>query len=186
MSYLYLTILFPLIGFVLLAAGRNKLPESVAAMIGVGAVGLSALFALIAGMDFVNNGSTAVVQHLWTWFSVGGFAPGISLQLDGLSLLMLGMVTGVGFLIHIFASWYMRGEEDFARFFSYFNLFVASMLLLVLGDNLALLFLGWEGVGLCSYLLIGYYYQNHANGLAAIKAFTVTRIGDVFLLIACS
>ena len=184
MSYLYLTILFPLIGFVLLAAGRHKLPETVAAIIGVGAVGLSALFALIAGMDFVNNGSTAVVQPLWTWFNVGGFAPGISLHLDGLSLLMLGMVTGVGFLIHIFASWYMRGEQDFARFFSYFNLFVASMLLLVLGDNLALLFLGWEGVGLCSYLLIGYYYQNPANGVAAIKAFTVTRIGDVFLLIA--
>ena len=184
MSYLYLTILFPLIGFVLLAAGRHKLPETVAAIIGVGAVGSSALFALIAGMDFVNNGSTAVVQPLWTWFNVGGFAPGISLHLDGLSLLMLGMVTGVGFLIHIFASWYMRGEQDFARFFSYFNLFVASMLLLVLGDNLALLFLGWEGVGLCSYLLIGYYYQNPANGVAAIKAFTVTRIGDVFLLIA--
>ena len=97
---------------------------------------------------------------------------------------MLGMITGVGFLIHIFASWYMRGEHDFARFFSYFNLFVASMLLLVLGDNLALLFLGWEGVGLCSYLLIGYYYQTPSNGLAAIKAFTVTRVGDVFLLIA--
>lgn len=184
MSYLYLTVLFPLIGFVLLAAGRHKLPENVAAIIGVGSVGLSALFALIAGIDFNNSGSVANVQHLWTWFNVGGFAPGISLHLDGLSLLMLGMITGVGFLIHIFASWYMRGEEDFARFFSYFNLFVASMLLLVLGDNLALLFLGWEGVGLCSYLLIGYYYQNPQNGLAAIKAFTVTRIGDVFLLIA--
>ncbi|MHA3891027.1 NADH-quinone oxidoreductase subunit L [Acinetobacter sp. GXMZU3951] len=184
MSYLYLTVLFPLIGFVLLAAGRQNLPEKVAAIIGVGAVGLSALFALIAGMDFVNNGSVAQVQHLWTWFQVGDFAPGISLHLDGLSLLMMGMVTGVGFLIHIFASWYMRGEEDFARFFSYFNLFVASMLLLVLGDNLALLFLGWEGVGLCSYLLIGYYYQNPDNGFAAIKAFTVTRVGDVFLLIA--
>ncbi|NHB57574.1 NADH-quinone oxidoreductase subunit L [Acinetobacter shaoyimingii] len=184
MSLLALTILFPLIGFVLLAAGRNKLPESVAAIIGVGAVGLSALFALIAGMSFVGSGEAVYVQHLWTWFNVGGFAPGISLQLDGLSLLMLGMITGVGFLIHIFAAWYMRGEEDFARFFSYFNLFVASMLLLVLGDNLALLFLGWEGVGLCSYLLIGYYYQNPANGFAAIKAFTVTRVGDVFLLIA--
>ena len=184
MSLLALTILFPLIGFVLLAAGRNKLPESVAAIIGVGSVGLSALFALIAGMQFINSGQQAEVHHLWTWFNVGGFAPGISLHLDGLSLLMLGMVTGVGFLIHIFASWYMRGEEDFARFFSYFNLFVASMLLLVLGDNLALLFLGWEGVGLCSYLLIGYYYQNPSNGVAAIKAFTVTRIGDVFLLIA--
>ena len=184
MSFLYLTVLLPLIGFVLLAAGRNKLPENVAAIIGVGAVGLSALVALIAGLDFVNNGKVTYVQHLWTWFNVGNLSPGISLHLDGLSLLMMGMVTGVGFLIHIFASWYMRGEEDFARFFSYFNLFVASMLLLVLGDNLALLFLGWEGVGLCSYLLIGYYYQNPANGFAAIKAFTVTRVGDVFLLIA--
>ena len=184
MSYLYLTVLFPLIGFILLAAGRNKLPENVAAIIGVGSVGLSALFALIAGMGFVANGSVAQVQYLWTWFNVGGLAPGMSLHLDGLSLLMMGMVTGVGFLIHIFASWYMRGDEDFARFFSYFNLFVASMLLLVLGDNLALLFLGWEGVGLCSYLLIGYYYQKPENGYAAIKAFTVTRIGDVFLLIA--
>ena len=184
MSFLYLTVLFPLIGFVLLAAGRNKLPENVAAIIGVGAVGLSALVALIAGLDFVNNGKVTYVQHLWTWFNVGNLSPGISLHLDGLSLLMMGMVTCVGFLIHIFASWYMRGEEDFARFFSYFNLFVASMLLLVLGDNLALLFLGWEGVGLCSYLLIGYYYQNPANGFAAIKAFTVTRVGDVFLLIA--
>ena len=104
MSYLYLTILFPLIGFVLLAAGRNKLPENVAAIIGAGSVGLSALFALIAGMDFVNSGSVAQTQHLWTWFNVGGFAPGVSLHLDGLSLLMMGMVTGVGFLIHVFAT----------------------------------------------------------------------------------
>ena len=184
MSYLFLTILFPLLGFILLAAGRNKLPENVAAIIGAGSVGLSALFALIAGIAFTNSGETVYVQHLWTWFNVGGFAPGVNLHLDGLSLLMMGMVTGVGFLIHIFATWYMRGEEDFARFFSYFNLFIASMLILVLGDNLALLFLGWEGVGLCSYLLIGYYYQNPANGFAAIKAFTVTRVGDVFLLIA--
>lgn len=184
MSTLYLTILFPLIGFILLAAGRNKLPENVAAIIGAGSVGLSALFALIAGKSFIDQGSVAQTQHLWTWFNVAGFAPEVNLHLDGLSLLMTGMITGVGFLIHIFATWYMRGEEDFARFFSYFNLFVASMLVLVLGDNLALLFLGWEGVGLCSYLLIGYYYQNPANGFAAIKAFTVTRVGDVFLLIA--
>ncbi|MCH4248759.1 NADH-quinone oxidoreductase subunit L [Acinetobacter populi] len=192
MSYLYLTILFPLIGFILLAAGRDKLSENVAAVIGVGAVGLSALAALFAGIDFYNvkaalpADSTVLGfnQHLWTWFNVGGFAPAIGLHLDGLSLLMTGMITGVGFLIHIFASWYMRGEEGYARFFSYFNLFVASMLVLVLGDNLALLFLGWEGVGLCSYLLIGFYYANPANGWAAIKAFTVTRVGDVFLLIA--
>lgn len=185
MSYLYLTVLFPLIGFLLLAAGRDKLPEPLAAVIGVGSVGLSALFAFIAGQEFIASGQSHYVQHLWTWFNVGGFAPAFSLHLDGLSLIMMGMITGVGFLIHIFASWYMRGDEfGFARFFSYFNLFVASMLLLVLGDNLALLFLGWEGVGLCSYLLIGFYYNNPNNGWAAIKAFTVTRVGDVFLLIA--
>ncbi|MDO4222433.1 MAG: NADH-quinone oxidoreductase subunit L [Acinetobacter sp.] len=184
MNTLYLTVLFPLLGFILLAAGRDKLPERLAAVIGVGSVGLSALFALIAGVDFIQSGQASYVQHLWTWFNVGGFAPAFSLHLDGLSLVMLGMITGVGFFIHIFASWYMRGDEfGFARFFSYFNLFVASMLLLVLGDNLALLFLGWEGVGLCSYLLIGFYYNNPNNGWAAIKAFTVTRVGDVFLLI---
>ena len=105
MSYLYLTVLFPLIGFILLAAGRRNLPEKVAAVIGVGAVGLSALVALIAGLDFVNNGKLPYVQNLWTWFDVAGLNPGITLHLDGLSLLMMGMITGVGFLIHIFASW---------------------------------------------------------------------------------
>lgn len=191
MNFLYLTILFPLIGFLLLAVGRDKLSENVAAVIGVGSVGLSALTALYAGFEFyqlqgtwTDSATVGYNQHLWTWFNVGGFAPAFGLHLDGLSLLMLGMITGVGFLIHIFASWYMRGEDGYARFFSYFNLFVASMLLLVLGDNLALLFLGWEGVGLCSYLLIGFYYANPANGWAAIKAFTVTRVGDIFLLIA--
>ena len=181
MNYLYLTILFPLIGFVLLTVGQKKLSENVAALIGVGSVGLSALFTLLAGLAFTEHG--AFVQHLWTWFSAGNFSSEINLQLDGLSLLMAGMITGVGFLIHVFASWYMRGEAGYARFFSYFNLFVASMLVLVLADNLSLLFLGWEGVGLCSYLLIGFYYSNPDNGWAAIKAFTVTRVGDVFLLI---
>ncbi len=184
MSYLYLTVLFPLIGFLLLTVGRDKLSEHIAAIIGVGSVGLSALFALIAGIDFVGSDTTVAVQTLWVWMQVGQFAPAFNLHLDGLSLLMMGMITGVGFLIHVFASWYMRGEEGYARFFSYFNLFVATMLLLVLGDNLVVLFLGWEGVGLCSYLLIGFYYKNPDNGWAAIKAFTVTRIGDVFLLIA--
>ncbi len=127
MSTLYLTILFPLIGFVLLAAGRDKLSENVAAIIGVGSVGLSALFALLTGLAFTKSGQPVFVQHLWTWFNVGGFAPGITLHLDGLSLLMMGMITGVGFLIHIFASWYMRGEDGYARFFSYFNLFVADV-----------------------------------------------------------
>ena len=185
MSLLYLTIVFPLIGFILLAGLRDQISEKMAAIIGVGSMGLSALTAAFVATNFLSYTAQGGYYHqiLWTWFSIGDFAPSFGLQLDGLSLIMLGMVTGVGFLIHLFASWYMRGEEGFARFFSYFNLFIVSMLLLVLGDNLLVLFLGWEGVGLCSYLLIGFYYKNPSNGFAAIKAFTVTRVGDVLLLI---
>ncbi|HBI07760.1 MAG TPA: NADH-quinone oxidoreductase subunit L, partial [Erwinia persicina] len=94
------------------------------------------------------------------------------------------VVTGGGFLIHMFASWYMRGEEGYSRFFAYTNLFIASMVVLVLADNLMLMYLGWEGVGLCSYLLIGFYYTNPKNGAAAMKAFIITRVGDVFLAFA--
>ena len=185
MNLLYLTFVFPLVGFLLLASLRHRLSENVAAVIGVGSMGLSALTALYVGMDFLQNVPQGghYVQTLWTWMQVGDFNASFGLHLDGLSLTMLGVVTGVGFFIHLFASWYMRGEVGFERFFSYMNLFVASMLLLVLGDNLALLYLGWEGVGVCSYLLIGFYYADKANGEAAIKAFTVTRVGDVFMAI---
>ncbi|MFA9203815.1 MAG: proton-conducting transporter membrane subunit, partial [Flavobacteriales bacterium] len=190
MSLLYLTFVFPLIGFLLLASLRDRLPENAAAAIGVGSMGLSALTALYVGLDFlaqtpsVDGAYPAYQQILWTWLKIGEFAPAFGLHLDGLALTMMGVITGVGFLIHLFASWYMRGEQDgYARFFGYMNLFVASMLLLVLGDNLLLLYLGWEGVGICSYLLIGFYFRDRANGRAAIKAFTVTRVGDVFLAI---
>ena len=185
MNLLYLTFIFPLVGFLLLATLRTRLSENTAAVIGVGSMGLSALTALYVGIDFMQNipQGGAYVQTLWTWMQVGDFTANFALHLDGLSLTMLGVVTGVGFFIHLFASWYMRGEAGYERFFSYMNLFVASMLLLVLGDNLGLLYLGWEGVGLCSYLLIGFYYSNKANGEAAIKAFTVTRVGDVFMAI---
>ncbi len=112
------------------------------------------------------------------------FKIAFTLTLDGLSLTMLSVVTGVGFLIHLFASWYMRGDAGYSRFFAYTNLFIASMVLLVLGDNLMLMYLGWEGVGLCSYLLIGFYYSESKNGAAAMKAFIVTRVGDVLLAFA--
>lgn len=185
MSVLFLTFLFPLVGFLILASLRDRLSENAAAVVGVGSMGLSALTALVAGLDFLKTVPLGGYYHsiLWTWFRVGEFAPAFGLQLDGLSLTMTGVVTGVGFFIHLFASWYMRGEEGYARFFSYMNLFVASMLVLVQADNLVLLYLGWEGVGICSYLLIGFYFRDLANGRAAIKAFTVTRVGDVFLAI---
>ncbi|MCC2637879.1 MAG: nuoL [Moraxellaceae bacterium] len=185
MNALFLTFVFPLLGFLILSFGRNRLSENVSAVVGVGAMGLSALSALWVGIDFLQNPPAKGVytQELWTWINAAGFMPRFVLHLDGLSLTMLGVITGVGFFIHLFASWYMRGEEGYERFFSYMNLFVASMLFLVLGDNLLFLYLGWEGVGLCSFLLIGFYYKNPANGLAARKAFVVTRVGDTFMAI---
>jgi NADH-quinone oxidoreductase subunit L len=185
MNLLFLTFLFPLLGFVLLAFARNRVSENTAALIGVGSIGLSALSTLWVGLDFFRNPPVdgAYTQALWTWIDVEGFAAQFALRLDGLSLTMLGVITGVGFFIHLFASWYMRGEDGYERFFAYMNLFVASMLFLVLGDNLLFLYFGWEGVGLCSYLLIGFYYRDPANGLAARKAFVVTRVGDTFMAI---
>jgi NADH-quinone oxidoreductase subunit L len=185
MNLLFLTLLFPLLGWLLLSFSRGRISENLAALIGVGSVGLSALTTawLIVQFNFNPPVDGVYSQHLWQWMNVAGFAPSFTLYLDGLSLTMLGVVTGVGFLIHLFASWYMRGEEGYSRFFAYTNLFIFSMILLVLGDNLLVLFFGWEGVGLCSYLLIGFYFKHTANGNAALKAFIVTRIGDVFLMI---
>ncbi|MBD9483827.1 NADH-quinone oxidoreductase subunit L [Pseudomonas sp. PDM14] len=185
MNLLFLTCLFPLLGWFLLAFSRGRFSENLSALIGVGSIGLSALTAGWVILQFnVNPPENGVfTQVLWQWMSVGGFAPSFTLYLDGLSVTMLGVVTGVGFLIHLFASWYMRGEEGYSRFFAYTNLFIASMLFLVLGDNLLFLYFGWEGVGLCSYLLIGFYFKHVPNGNAALKAFIVTRIGDVFMAI---
>ncbi|MGI8489855.1 NADH-quinone oxidoreductase subunit L [Pectobacterium sp. S5] len=187
MNLLYLTILFPLLGFLLLAFSRGRWSENTSATVGVGSIGLAALVTAWVVVDFMgqqHGGVTFFNQHLWTWMTVGNFDISVTLTLDGLSVTMLSVVTGVGFFIHLFASWYMRGEEGYSRFFAYTNLFIASMVILVLADNLLLMYLGWEGVGLCSYLLIGFYYTNPKNGAAAMKAFIVTRVGDVFLAFA--
>ncbi|KIY39706.1 MULTISPECIES: NADH-quinone oxidoreductase subunit L [Pseudomonas] len=185
MNLLFLTFVFPLVGFLLLSFSRGRFSENLSALIGVGSVGLSAAVAayVIWQFNVAPPEGGAYSQLLWQWMSVDGFAPNFTLYLDGLSVTMLGVVTGVGFLIHLFASWYMRGEAGYSRFFSYTNLFIASMLFLILGDNLLFIYFGWEGVGLCSYLLIGFYYSNRNNGNAALKAFIVTRIGDVFMAI---
>jgi NADH-quinone oxidoreductase subunit L len=185
LDLLPLVFAFPLAGFVALAFARGRMPETAAAIVGVGSVGLSALLTALIGFQFLSATPEggAYTQVLWTWMSVDGFAPQFALRLDALSLVMLGVINGVGFLIHMYASWYMRGDEGYDRFFSYMNLFVASMLFLVLGDNLLFLYFGWEGVGLSSYLLIGFWYKDAANGAAARKAFVVTRVGDTFMAI---
>lgn len=184
MNLLYLTILLPLIGYLLLAFSRARWSENLSAVVGIGSIGLALLITIFVGVGFFRQGQQPYTQTLWTWMHVGNFDIKVNLVLDGLSLTMLSVVISIGFLIHIFASWYMRGEDGYSRFFSYTNLFIASMVVLVLSDNLMLMYLGWEIVGLCSYLLIGFYYSNPENVKAAMKAFIITRLGDVFLAFA--
>ncbi len=182
---LWLVLALPLAGFVSLALIGHRLGERGAAAIGVATVGLTtAVAAAVALVYWAAPGPAAAVRiPLWSWVAVAGFRPDVALYLDALSLVMVLVVSAVGFLIHLYAVEYMRGEEGFARFFAYMNLFVASMLVLVLADNLFLLYLGWEGVGLCSFLLIGFWYRDRDNAAAARKAFVVTRIGDTAMAV---
>ncbi len=182
---LWLIPILPFAGFALLGVFGRKLRPATAAAVGVGSIGLSAGFSALVTASFLLHPPAGHnhMQTLWTWMRVGGFAPGIAFQLDALALVMVLVVAFVSFLIHLYSVGYMRGEPDYSQFFAYMNLFVGSMLVLVLADNLVLLYLGWEGVGLCSYLLIGFWYKDAANGRAARKAFIVTRIGDAALAV---
>jgi len=178
LEFLWLVPALPLSGFLILLITEGRLGKLMVALVGAGSVGLAAGVALLAGMAFVERGGEPYVQTLWSWMDVGGFSASFTLYLDGLSLVMIGVITGVGSLIHLYATGYMAAEEGYSRFFAYMNLFVFAMLMLVLGDNLLVLYLGWEGVGLCSYLLIGFFHTEAENGYAARKAFVVTRVGD--------
>ena len=177
---LWLVPAIPFAGFLALVLFGARLPRRAAGVIGAGSIGLSAVLAIILAVTFMvappPGGS--FTQTLWTWISVGTFTPGISFRLDALSLVMMVVVTFVGFFIHLYSTGYMAAEEGYHRFFAYMNLFVGAMLTLVLAANLLLLYLGWEGVGLCSFLLIGFWYRDAANGRAAMKAFITTRVGD--------
>jgi|TARA_B110000908_G_scaffold23229_1_gene26470 NADH-quinone oxidoreductase subunit L len=179
MQQLWLIPSLPLMGFLLLVLGHGRCSRSLARLVGVGSVAMAALVTIWVTLDFYSLGATQTYQvELWPWFRAGVFEVSFGLYLDGLALSMLLVITGVGSLIHWYASGYMWQDPDYQRFFAYMNLFVAAMLVLVLADNLVLLFLGWEGVGLCSFLLIGFWHQDPANGYAARKAFVVTRVGD--------
>jgi len=175
---LWLIPTLPFIGALILITLGTKLSRAVATIVGVGSVGVAAFITLLVGFDFLGSGLKSFQQTLWEWINVAGFSPSFSFYLDALSLVFLFVITFVGFLIHVYSSEFMADDEGFTRFFAYLNLFVCSMLILVLADNLVLMYLGWEGVGLCSYLLIGFWYEEKKNGDAARKAFIVTRVGD--------
>src|ERR1700712_62067 len=170
---------FPLAGAILLMLGSFRLNPLGVRLIGIGSVGISAALAGILAIGF----DQPVDATLWEWMRVGDFASRITLHLDGLSVVMMLVITVIGFLIHLYAADYMKGDGGYARFFACMNLFVSAMLLLVLADDLLVLYVGWEGVGLCSYLLIGFWYDDPDNGRAARKAFIVTRVGDTALII---
>jgi NADH-quinone oxidoreductase subunit L len=185
LHFLWLIPALPLAGFVLLALAGARLSRATIAGIGAGSVGVSAVIAILVGAAFIAAPppGNSYSQVLWQWINVPGFTPAFGFYLDPLSLVMALVVTFVAFWIHLYSTEFMIDDEGYSRFFAYMNLFVASMLILVLGSNLLLLYLGWEGVGLCSYLLIGFWYRDPANGAAAQKAFIVTRIGDTAMAI---
>jgi len=181
---IYLVPLLPLAGFLLNGLLRNHLSKSVTGIIGCGVLLGSFILSMLLFWQ-VKEGNIAVVS-LFDFISVGKLSIPFSFQVDQLSSLFLLIITGVGFLIHIYSTAYMQEESPahFARYFSYLNLFVFSMLLLVMGANYVIMFIGWEGVGLCSYLLIGYWFKNQDYNNAAKKAFVMNRIGDLGFLIA--
>ncbi|HEV2864399.1 MAG TPA: NADH-quinone oxidoreductase subunit L [Pyrinomonadaceae bacterium] len=175
----------PLVGAALCwLVGRRVRSERFVGVVACGSVAVSALVAFYiaftgaGGAALTNHTNTPVFSHLWTWIQVGTFRADYGFAMDRLSGVYACFITFVGFLIHVFATGYMHGDKGFYRFFAYLNLFMFMMLTLVLADNLLLMFVGWEGVGLCSYLLIGYYTDRREAGDAAKKAFVANRIGD--------
>lgn len=172
-----LLLIFPLIGFLINLFGGKKLGKTLPGLIGTTAVAGSFVITLIYFIKILSTGE-ALHIHLFQWVSFAEFTVNFDLLLDQLSLIWLMFVTGIGTLIHLYSIGYMKGDEHIDRFFAYLNLFILFMIILVTANNLAIMFIGWEGVGLCSYLLIGFWYKNHKFNDAAKKAFIMNRIGD--------
>jgi NADH-quinone oxidoreductase subunit L len=174
---------FPLVAVLLNGLLGSRYSHEIAHRLAWGSVGLSFICAIAVFAETLGSGAVWEVVA-YQWIFGGDLTVNMAFLVDPLTCIMLLVVTGVGFLIHLYSVGYMHGEEGFTRFFTYMNLFMVSMLLLVMGNNYLVLFIGWEGVGLCSYLLIGYYYDKVSAAKAATKAFVVNRIGDAGFLLA--
>lgn len=185
MNFIYLIILLPLISFLVLSISQNRFPKILTSYIGISSIFFSFLLTIYAIYDFSFSKNIIFHQHFWNWIILEKNTIDISISLDGLSLVMISIISVVGLLVHIFIIWYIKEDKNnYSRFFAYTNLFIASMFLLVLSNNFILMYLGWEGVGICSYLLIGFYYKKKENCNAAFKAFLVTKFSDLLLLFA--
>jgi len=174
--------LFPLLGFLILGLGFRSVPKTLTTILGPGTILISFVFSFILFINTLSHSPISILTHYFTWLRIGPLEIPFAFLIDPLSVLMLLIVTGIGFIIHVYSVGYMKDDPGFNRFFAYMNLFVFSMLLLVLGANYPIMFIGWEGVGLCSYLLIGFWFRNQAYNNAAKKAFIMNRIGDLGFL----
>jgi len=181
-SLAWLIPVLPLLGFLAVLATTRTLGDG-AARIALGASLATLLLSAAVSLSVIADVAT-YVRPMPTWIDVGGLTVSFDLLIDQLTAVMLLVVTGVGFLVHVYSVGYMHGDERYSRFFAYLNLFLASMLILVLAENLLVLFLGWELVGLSSYLLIGFWFEDRANATAAKKAFITNRVGDVSFMVA--
>lgn len=179
----YLIILFPFIGFLANAFFGKSLPKSVAGIIGCVSVFIPFILSTAFLFGFINHTQQKIDYDVYDWIALPGYNITFGFLLDQLSVTWLMIITGVGFLIHVYSVGYMHDDENFSIFFAYLNLFIFFMLLLVLGNNFLVMFIGWEGVGLCSYLLIGFWFKNQDYNNAAKKAFVMNRIGDLGFLL---
>ncbi len=186
LDLVFLIPLFPLLGVALNTFVLRRAPEKAVGGLAAAMIGLGFLFTCGAFIELLSFSPDArrYELELFTWISAGRFEAAAAFLIDPLSLVMMLVVTGVSFLIHVYSIGYMHGDAGFRRYFVYLNLFVFFMLLLVMGNNYLLMFVGWEGVGLCSYLLIGFWYTDEAKATAGKKAFIVNRIGDFGFLLA--
>ncbi len=183
---LWILPVLPFAGFLLCLLVGRRLGKGFVSIVGAGSVGLTTVAAYSRLLPFLSGNRAPVVERIADWITAGPFSVDLALQLDPLSALMVSFVTFVGFLIHLYSIGYMSHDETdagYARYFAYLNLFMFSMLVLVLGSNFLVMFVGWEGVGLCSYLLVGYYYEREYAANAGRKAFVVNRIGDFGFLL---
>ena len=178
--------LFPLIGSIINGFFGLRIGKNAVGIIAAGSMALSFLTSILVFIGFLllPEGQHIFEQVVWSWFGAGDFSVDFGFQVDPLTLVMMFVVTGVGFIIHVYAIGYMHEEYSFYRFFAYFNLFASAMLLLIMGNNFLLMFIGWEGVGCCSYFLIGYYFEKKSACDAGTKAFIVNRVGDFAFLLA--
>src|SRR3954451_931577 len=194
LSHVWIIYALPFASFWLILLFGKRLPRY-GDFLGIGALGIGWVLSVVAAVQWIRQATVgegeeairhAVDTKLWTWFSIGGHATDFGTHVDGLAVMMLFVVTTISLMVHIYSTSYMEGDRRYVHFYAALSLFTASMLEMVTAPNTLQILLGWEGMGLCSFMLIGHWWEEQANSNAALKAFFTTRTGDVGLLVGVS